>query len=297
MFSIQSKIKRKYPSPEQSIYSHRFFSDLAFGYSITLGKKGDKWNFLSFEPNECRIKKLLTGQYHNYFSYDIEQIISRIAYKLMAYGKAYLFIHPEYSIKKAEDGTEIKMLSSVKIEEMEGYIKKKTKEEIVFYKKGLHDDVTGIQMQRNLLVIFDIKELGFSRKFFPGVLRKLSKCDVTSDNLDLILNHSDIYDFTYHSERNKIAELKALKGIGWSFGTEKLSDSYLLYKKIQAERLKIKFLKYIVKKTNDGLNDFLGDDAGELVANIIRKDYEQLWNDYTEGKITGTELSTILYRY
>ena len=39
MFSDQSRIKRKYPSPKNSIYSHRFFNDLASGYSFFWAKK------------------------------------------------------------------------------------------------------------------------------------------------------------------------------------------------------------------------------------------------------------------
>ena len=59
--------------------------------------------------------------------------------------------------------------------------------------------------------------------------------------------------------------------------------------------MKIRFLEYIVKKINEGLQAFLGDDAGKLVAHINKKDYEQIWNDYAVGKITGTELTSILY--
>ena len=57
------------------------------------------------------------------------------------------------------------------------------------------------------------------------------------------------------------------------------------------------FLEYIIKGINEGLYDFLGDSAGELVAHVNRKDYKQLWNDYSSGRITGTELKKILYGY
>lgn len=296
MFSDQSRIKRKYPSPKNSIYSHRFFTDLASGYSFFLGKKGENRDFLTFEPNECKINNLLKEQYHNYSSYDIEQIISRIAYSLMAYGKAYFYIHPEYSVKKVDDGTKTQILTSFDIGEIEGFIKKRTKEEIVFCRKGLNTEIKEIHMSKNQLVVFDIKELGFSKKFFPRILKKLSKCDITAKSTDMITNDSDVYDFIYHSERKKLAELRAIRKIGWLFGTEKLSDSYILYKKIQEDKLRLRFLEYIVKKINDGLHGFLGDDTGELVAHVNRKEYRQLWNDYTEGKITGTELTNILYK-
>ena len=50
-----------------------------------------------------------------------------------------------------------------------------------------------------------------------------------------------------------------------------------------------------MRKINDGLHGFLGDDSGQLVDYVNRKEYRQLWNDYTEGKITGTELTAILF--
>lgn len=296
MFSDQSRIKRKYPTFEYSIYSHRFLEDLASGYSFTFGKNGESRDFFSFEPNRCKIKNLLKKQYHYYSSYDIEQIISKIAYSLMAYGRAYFYIHPEYSIKEADDGTKAQVLSSFQIGEIEGIIKKKTKEEILFCRKGLNAEVNEIQMLKKQLVLFDIKELGYSKRFFPGILRRLSKCDITAKSMDMLTNHSDVYDFVHHFEKKKFKELKAIRKIGWSFGTEKLSDSYILYKKIQEDELKLHFLEYIVKKINEGLHVFFGDNAGELVVHVNRKEYRQLWKDYTAGKITGTELTNILYK-
>ncbi len=295
MFSEKSRIKRKYPSPKNSIYAHRFFDDLASGYSVSLGKKGENRAFFAFEPSGCKIANFLKGTHHYYSSYEIEQIISRISYSLMAYGKAYFYIHPEYSIEKDDVGTMTKVLSSFEIGEIKGFIKKRTKEEIVFCRKGFNSEVKDIQISRNQLIVFDIKELGFSKSFFPGILRKLSKCDITAKSTYMITNHSDVYDFMYHSEMKKLAELRAIRKIGWSFGTEKLSDSYIIYKKIQKDELRIQFLEYILGKINDGLHEFLGDDSGELVAHINRKEYRQLWNEYVEGKITGTEVTTILY--
>ena len=240
MFSDQRRIKRKYPSPKNSIYTHRFFNDLASGYSFFLGKKGENRDFFTFEPAGCKINDLLKGQYHYYGSYDIEQVINRITYSLMAYDKAYFYIHPEYSVKKADDGNTTQVLRSFEIGEIEGFIKKRTKDEIVFCRRGLNCEVKNIQMSQNQLVILDIKELGFSRSFFSGILKKLSKCDITAKSTDMITDHSDVYDFMYHSERKKLAELRAIRKIGWSFGAEKLSESYILYKKIQEDELRLR---------------------------------------------------------
>ena len=294
MFSVKSRLKREYRNPKNSLYTNRFFEDLSSGYSFVLAKKGEKRDFFTFEPSDCLIHDLLKDR-HYYSSYDIEQIIDRITYCLMAYGKAYFYIHPEYSIKKDDNGNEKQVLTSIEIGEIEGIIKKKSKEGYVFCYKGFDSPPKEIEMKKTQLAILDIKEVGYSRKYFPNILKKLSKCDIIDESADQLANHSDVYDFAYHHDRMKLSELKASRYIGWSYGTEKLSDSYILYKRIQRYSIKVRFLDYIVKKINDGLQGFLGDDAGELVAHIDKKAYEKIWNDYSEGRITGTELSNIVF--
>lgn len=294
MFSANSKIKRIYCTPKDSIYAHRFFDDLTSGYSFTLGKKGENNDFFSFEPDGCQINNYLKRQnYHS--SYEIEQLVSRIAYSLMKFGRAYMYIHPDYSVKQDNDGIKTQVLSSFEIREIKGVIKRQTKEGCIFCGIGFNFEVKEIQMTKNQLVLFDIEELGFSKKYFPNILKKLSKCYITK-NTDMMVDNSNLYDYTYYAEKKKYAELKIVRKIGWSFGTDKLSDSYILYKKIQEDELRTRFLEYIVERINEGLHNFVGDNAGKLIARINRKDYKQLWNDYTEGRITGTELTNILYK-
>ena len=296
MFSVQRKIKQIYRTPKDSIYSHRFWGELASGYSHFFNNKGDTRDFFSFEPGGCKIEKLLKVQCCHCSSHNIEMIISKITYSLMAYGRAYIYFHPEYFVKKEDDGTKTQALSSFEIGEILGVIKKRTKEEIVFVKTNLNFETNEIHMLKKQLVIFDINELGFSKNHFTSLLKRLSKCDISLKSVDMMTNFPDMYDFEYHSERAKFEELKILRKIGWSFGNEGLSDSYILYKKIKLDELKLRFLEYIVKKINDGLHEFLGNDTGELVAHIDQKNYRQLWDDYSDGKITSTQLADILFR-
>ena len=297
MISVQSRIKRKYRSPKDSIYAHRFFEDLTSGYSFTLSKKGDNRDFYSYEPQGCILNNLMKGQHRYYNSYEIEQIISRVAYDLMAYGRAYVYIRPEYSTKKKDDGTEVQELSSIEFGETRGIIKKKTKKEYIFCSQGFNGEAKDIQVAKNQFVILNIRDLGFSKRYFTRILRKLSTCDITGKSTDMITNHSDVYDFTYHVKSKKLTELKILSKIGWTFGNDALSDSYIMHKKIQEDQLRLRFLEYIIKGINEGLHSLLGESSGELVAHISKKDYKQLWNDYSSGKITGTELRNILYTF
>ena len=113
----------------------------------------------------------------------------------------------------------------------------------------------------------------------------------------MMTNNSDGYDFMVHSTKITLKKLRVLKDIGWLFDIDGLSDSYILYKKIQEDKLRFRFLNYIVEKLNYGFEDYLVDAGGKLVANVKEKNYDQLWEDYSDGKLTGTELTNILYSY
>lgn len=291
---IQRRIDRMYQSPENSIYSNRFFGDLSAGYSYSLGDKSDKYAFFGFQPKDCKASKLIKRDKF-YSSYDFERMIDRITYSLIAYGKAYLYIDIEYKADMKEEGSEAKTISAIQIRDVEGIIRKRTADNIVFLLKGYNGKIKEIIISPMQFVVFDIRDVGYSRRFWRRMLKKLERCDVSSTT-EMVVDKVEGYDFSAHRKNNKMRELKALRGVGWSFGSEELSDSYILYKKILADELKLKFLEYILERINHGIAACLGKDAGMLVANIKRKNYRQLWEDYSEGKLTGTELTKILYR-
>lgn len=297
MFSAQNRMNKIYRAPMDSIYKHRFFEDLCSGYALVLGERSDRRNFFTFEPEDCKISKLIKGNDYYDLSYNLENIIHRIIYSLMVFGKAYVYISPEYTTILDDENKETTVLTSVKIDEIKGYIKKHNKTNITFSYKKYDGTISDIDMQRNQLIEFDIKELGFRKRYFVNIAKKLGKCDITLLSTIMVEKNVEGYDFSVHAKKNKIQELRAAKDIGWLFGTDGLSDSYILYKKIQEDKLRINFLNYILEKLNCGFESFMDDTGGNLIAHIKKKNYDQLWKDYLEGKITGTELTNVLYHY
>ncbi len=86
-----------------------------------------------------------------------------------------------------------------------------------------------------------------------------------------------------------------LKDIGWSFNTDELSDSYILYKEIQIEKLRIKILEYVIKQMNDCLNGFIQEkNCGKITVNIRERDYKKIWDDYSEGRMSTKKLTDLL---
>lgn len=295
MFSAQNRINRIYHLPKDNIYKYRFFNDLSSGYSFILGETNKNRNFLTIEPINCKFSKLIQGKHPYDLSYDIEQVIDRVAYSLMAFGKAYVYIKSEYTTGVDCDNIEAKVLSSIEIHEIKGFVKKKKKKHVIFCCKRYNEATSDIEIQRNQLIVFDIKDLGYSKKYFTNILKKLGKCDITLFSTSMITNNLDGYDFSVHSKKSKLQELRVLKDVGWLFNTDGLSDSYILYKKIQEDQLRLRFLNYILEKLNSGFENYIVDAGGKLVAHVKEKNYNQLWENYCDGKLTGTELANILY--
>ena len=225
----QKRIKRLYRRPKESIYSHRFFEDLCSGYSFVLGEKNGKEDFFDFEPNDCYLSKVIKGNHYYNWRYDLEQMISNVTYSLIAFDRAFVYLIPDYTIK---DDNGDKVLSSIKVAEIKGFVKKRKKDYILFCcedKKGM---VNEIKMKSGQLIELDIKELGYRKRYFSNIIRKLEKCDITKSSSIILGSNLDGYDFSVHSKRGKLQELKASKDIGWFFGMDGLSYIYILYKKI-----------------------------------------------------------------
>lgn len=93
-------------------------------------------------------------------------------------------------------------------------------------------------INEGVLITLDLKDLGFKRNYFKKLVKRLGKYDTTSASLELI-NNEPSYDFGVHVKKNQEKLLREVKNIGWSFGTDGLSDSYILYKEIKKRIFKM----------------------------------------------------------
>lgn len=164
---------------------------------------------------------------------------------------------------------------------------------------GVFSEEEYLEIEREFLadglISLKIKELGYRKKFFPNLLKKLGRSDVCSSGR-MMSENADGYDFNTHLKRKRLEFLKITKSIGWTVENNEISDSYILYRKILQDKVRIKALDYIVYKINEGLSTCLhNESSGKLVARIRRLDYDNIWKQYTKGEITLTELTNLLY--
>ncbi len=292
----QRQLDKLHQPPRSSIYSHRLFQDIATGYSVTLGKRADKADFYSFSPPKCDLEVLLKSAYGFNLGNSIEHIIDSIVYSLLVNDKAYVRIKPVYNLTNDTNSSEPKTLNRLELEEIKGFLLKKTNDNIMFCTGTIDGKAKEIRVSAKELISFDIKEVGYSRKYFVNLVNKLSKYDITATPF-ISSHNADGYDFSVHSNVSRLKVLELTKSIGWLFGNDELSDSYILYRKIVLDKTKKSFLDYVVNRINQGIADFMNiSNAGIIVTNTRDIDYDRVWKEYSEGKITVNELSKILYQ-
>ena len=298
-FKTKKSVKRLYRSLSNNPYSYRFFEDLSTSFSFILGENDKTKDFFAFEPKGCIAETILNATTHYNLNYKLEQTISSTMHSLLSYGQAYIYLQPQYTQEKSEENKNIPVkqtISSLDIGEVKGVIKQRIGNKYVFYTYGFNGNIIETELMADGLISLNIRELGYRKKHFLHLCKKIRKCDVTSVGL-LSFENTDGYDFNIHLKKKRLKFLKKTKSIGWSFGNDGLSDSYILYRKILQDKFRIKALNFIIDKINEGLSTCLHNESpGKLVAHIRNLNYDDIWEQYTNGKITVTELTNLLYK-
>ena len=125
----------------------------------------------------------------------------------------------------------------------------------------------------------------------------MGKYDITSAPIELI-NTEPTYDFSVHVNKNREKFLREVKNINWYFGTEGLSDSYILYKEINMKIFKMRLLQYVLEKINKVLaNKYIQDREFRIEARTKNIDYVEVWKKYNKGELTVSDLNKILWHY
>ncbi len=298
-FITKKSVNKIYCHPINNLYSYKFYEDLSTGFSFILGEKYKGKDFFTFEPNRCMVANLLCTMGHYDLDHKIEQTINMAMHSLLLYGHAYIYLHPHYVQQESDENKKIptkQTISALDIGEIKGIIKQRIGDKCIFYNLGYNGDIIETELWTDGLISLNIKELGYKKKYFPNLIKKLGKCDVISSGL-MTSEDTDGYDYNTHSKKKRLDFLKKTRSVGWTFGNDGLSDSYILYRKILLDKFRIKALNFIVDKINEGFSTCLHNESpGTLVAHIRRLDYDNLWSKYLKGEITVTELTNLLYK-
>ena len=286
---VSKKIEKLYKQPEEGLYLQLICRELFSGYDISLNDDQQRGgDFYKITPNDSEIVKLFNKSSTYCFSYDFGKIIDRVLYSMAIYGKAYIFIKPEYEEQIDKQGNTSKIISSIYISEVKGILKKNK----FFYKIG-RNEISEFDINEGTLITFNLREIGFKKNHFTKLAKQVEKYNTTSKSLEL--KKVPTYNFSVHRDKNTKLLLRKMRGVGLNFSLDDLSDSYILYNEIQRKLFQKKLLQYILDKTNKSLvSNYIHNKKFKIEATMKNINYEESWEKFQRGELTRSELRKIV---
>ena len=287
---ISKMIEKLYKYPEDGLYLQKICRELFSGYDISLNDDQQRGgDFYKITPNDSEIVKLFNKSSTYCFSYDFGKIIDRVLYSMAIYGKAYIFIKPEYEEQIDKQGNTSKIISSIYISEVKGILKKNK----FFYKIG-RNEISEFDINEGTLITFNLREIGFKKNHFTKLAKQVEKYNTTSKSLEL--KKVPTYNFSVHRDKNTKLLLRKMRGLGLNFSLDDLSDSYILYNEIQRKLFQKKLLQYILDKINKSLvSNYIHNKKFKIEATMKNINYEESWEKFQRGELTRSELRKIVW--
>lgn len=172
----------------------------------------------------------------------------------------------------------------------------------VFAGKTYNGQRVKFSIDRKHLIILDLKDVGFRRKYFARLMKKMNHLDTTASDSALMGNSNRIkYDFNEHNRMRQYKLLKLNKRTGW-FGRERnnphLTESYLLYRIANFKKIRFDFLQYIISQINIALKQFETDLSfeGRIVIEVPSVNYDEHFAALSKGIINTTQLGDIIFK-
>lgn len=164
------------------------------------------------------------------------------------------------------------------------------------------DGRSRFRVNKQAVVTFSLRDMGFKRRFFLRLISRLSRIDLLG-NTDLTLdqNLEGIYSFTEHQKHMDYLLLKYTKKVFWhgrKHSNQHLSESYLLYRQAYYAMLQYKFLDYILKRINSGFEPLRQEFGfeGKITTCLPRIDYKKHLQEFHDGKINTSQLGDIIFK-
>ena len=255
----------------------------------------DFCSFLSLEShnygrlltvNNQHLLELLKYDNRN-LCYELEKDFNQVATILLLYGKAYV----EIITVKSKSGE----LGNISFRILNTGHAKKIGDFVHFSAQTLEKEEVQFFIQARNLIEFDLKDLGFKRKYFARLIAKMNKLDLPTELLE-----SHDFDITIYSQKVEKQLLKINKRTHWfgrNYKNQYMNDAYLLYRIMCFKELQWKFFKYIVSKYNEALAAL--SKSEDIQGQIVIQETVPEFNDYyiklNEGQINFEQLTNLLY--
>ena len=267
-------------------YSNMFIEDFCSHYSIALAKHISERNFFKVDDNQ-KIFKSIFG--YDFLEYDLDKLLSNITTNLMIFGKAYVERIYSYDDQGNIVNIYYKSINCKNIKHRKNCITYKIKTENNQKIKG--------QISNKLIIAFNLKDLGFSKKFFIRKIKKLKYLELPKSDTSLS-KYFDIHQFQKKSDYNL---LKMMKSVHWdarNHSNTYVTEPYSLYRSMMFEKLQNLFLEYLISKINEDI-DFIKSEtkfSGKIIFDSIAQNYDNLITELESGKKNCEQIGNIIFK-
>lgn len=278
---------------KKGMYTHILLEDFGRSFSLELAPFEEHDNFYGVTPTEDSLKKLLQFNDYSFFRYSFDTLLNTIMHYLIINGKTYLEI-----VKWTDSSGKLQGIELVPLCARRGIRFGET----YFFSVKTPDGRSRFRLNKQAVVAFSLKDIGFKRRFFLRLISKLSRIDLSGyTDLTLDQNLKGIYSFTEHQKQMDYLLLKYTRKVFWygrSHSNQHLSESYLLYREAYYAMLQYKFLDYILQRINNGFEPLRQEFGfeGKIVTCLPRIDYKKYLEEYCAGRINASQLGDIILK-
>lgn len=271
-----------------SLESSMFIDDFCAYFSFTFKNSNNDMKFYYINAPDKKLESLLEN---NYLYFEFDKILFSNFYDLILYGKAYV----EKILCYDDEGKLVKIAFKPLRYKKQIYFANK-----LYYRlQKYNGEIEKGKVDGSNLIVFDIKDLGYSKYFFKRKIRKLS--NLKEPDINLIMDKNSGFDFTIYNDKNKYKLLKIMKGTYWNgrdSSNKYVSEPYFLYRLIKFYIIRSKFLAYLVRGYNNELKE-LGKKygfSGEIAYDSKVDDFESVLNEFKTGKMKCKEIIKIIFQ-
>lgn len=277
---------------EQSLYGSMFLEDFCQNLSIHLAPGHSYDDFYDVDPPDDHLKRLLLSGDSSVLRHSLDQFLNSTVYRLLRHGKAYI----EIVFLRDEDGT-VQGIELVPIGAKRLLWGIKT---CHFWGYDYSGERKRFRVDKKCLITLDVRGSGIGLIHFKRLIHRLRTLDALSiSKLATDPKAEKYYDFTVHREKNEYRLLQLTRKTCWigrNYSNPHLSESYLLYRSAQYKAISFRFLTYMLRRINEGLDRFASDLGyrGHIVAKYTQPDYEEALALYMKGDIHVKEWNDLI---
>lgn len=279
----RSKYIQKYRT---NLETHAFLQDMLTHYSITLCKNYQDDRCYSFDGD---VRKFGNVFGYDYLRYDLDNLLSNITENLLFYGKAYVERVYWYDDQDMLQKVTYRCINCAKIQ--------KRGRKLRYVLKSFDGNTYKGKIALKDIIAFDLKSLGFSKRFFLRKIKKLKKIGLPKAQL------IDCKDFSWSvlSAKQDYYLLKLMKDIFWSArktNNKFVNEPYLIYRKMQYEKLLNSFFNYLITKINGDIQNIsqLTGVSGKITFDSITENYDELWEEFNIGKKNCNDIGKVIFK-